>query len=65
MKNNDLAEAIKGALAGDTDAIVKVIHYYRPLIYRHSYINGIMDEDLKQFILMRFLKKLPKFTIKR
>jgi len=64
VENIDLAEAIRRASAGDTDAIVDVISRYRQLIYSHSYINGEIDEDLKQFILLCFLKKLTKFTIK-
>ena len=51
------------AQEGDTDSMQELIDMYMPLINKHSYINGIFNEDLRQCIIMKFIDNLGKFKI--
>lgn len=52
---------LQQAIDGDNDAIMRIIELYEPLINNNSIIDGRFDEDLKQFILLRFIRKISKF----
>jgi len=51
------------AIAGDPDSVEAILARYMPLINSRSHIDGIFDEDLQQFILMRVVMQIPKFPI--
>jgi len=34
---------------------------YEPLINRYSVIDGVLDDDCKQYIMEQIVHKLPKF----
>lgn len=40
-----------------------IILEYEPLINKHSHIDGIYDEDLHQYILIRIALNISKFII--
>ena len=49
------------AQQGDQAAIEKILLLYKPLIEHNSRINGVIDEDLQQFIVLRILINLKNF----
>jgi len=51
------------AIAGDHDSIENILEVYAPLIDHHSKIEGRIDEDCRQYILMRIVITIAKFKI--
>ena len=49
------------AQQGDSTAIEQLLLLYEPLINRYSRIHGSIDEDLRQFIVLRILISLKFF----
>ncbi|WP_368234115.1 helix-turn-helix domain-containing protein [Anaerotruncus rubiinfantis] len=58
---NDLPLLLRRAQTGDNRAIEQLLFIYKPLIDRHSYVRGQIDEDLRQFILLRFIVAIKIF----
>ncbi len=54
---------LKKALSGNQEELEKIILLYMPLINKYSYINGKIDEDLRQYIILRILNTIKKFKI--
>ena len=42
----------------------EILEMYMPLINKHSYIDGAIDEDLRQIILMKIIKNIGKFKVR-
>jgi len=61
INNNGFAEIIRKAVAGDRNAVEQIILRYKKLINRRSVIDGKIDEDLRQYIIMYVIEKLPSF----
>ena len=53
------------AIGGSNEALADIIEMYMPLINRYSYIDGELDEDLRQYIFLHIFKNLSKFCLKR
>lgn len=54
---------LQAAVAGSHEALEKILELYAPLIDRHSRINGEIDEDLRQYILIHIALNISKFNI--
>lgn len=63
MLQHGFKELLERAIGGCQYATQKLLKKYEPLINGHSYLHGKLDEDLKQFIIIHIVKKLPKFKI--
>ena len=65
--NDDIAfrELIVLAQEGNMAALNKLIDMYMPLVNKHSNINGRINEDLRQCILLKMTKNISKFKIER
>lgn len=61
MTSQEFEFTLKRAIDGDNDAIMDIIGLYEPLINNNSIVDGKFDEDLKQFILLRLVRKISKF----
>ena len=61
MESRLFSEVLRQAVAGDPYAAEAILSRYMPLINRRSVINGALDEDYRQYILMRIIMLLPKF----
>ncbi len=61
MDSKEFELILRQAIDGDNDAIMSIIDLYEPLINNASIIDGKFDEDLKQFILLRIVRKISKF----
>ena len=57
------SELLTKAVAGDHDAIEAILRMYEPLINQHSIIGKRIDEDCRQYILMRIAINISKFLI--
>ena len=63
MDNAEFQRILQGAVAGQHDSLEKLLQLYEPLIRKYSYIDGRIDEDLRQYILMRIALNINKFII--
>ena len=52
------------AIAGSHGAIEKIMKMYMPLIDSYSVIDGVLDEDCKQYIMIRIALYISKFRLK-
>ena len=63
MTKEKFRTALTKAVAGDTEALADIVELYMPLINYYSYVDGKLDEDLRQAILLHLLERIPKFQI--
>jgi len=61
LESRRFSEVLRDARAGDTDAVETILARYMPLINKHSTIAGTLDEDMRQYIIMRVIMQIPKF----
>ena len=61
--HKQFSELLAKAVAGDHGAIEEILEMYAPLIDRHSRIGGRLDEDCRQYILMRVVVGIGKFML--
>lgn len=57
-------EIIIAAQNGSDEAMTEILEMYMPLIDKHSRIDGVLDEDLRQIILMKIIKNIGKFKVR-
>ena len=57
------SDLLTSAVAGNYDSIEEILEMYMPLINRQSRIYGYMDEDCRQYIMMRVAISISKFVI--
>ena len=62
LSNNEFREILVRAQAGDNEAMTDILEMYMPLINKHSFVNGTLDEDLRQNILLQIVKSIKKFN---
>ena len=62
LSNNEFREILVRAQAGDNEAMTDILEMYMPLINKHSFVNGKLDEDLLQNILLQIVKSIKKFS---
>ena len=62
LSNNEFREILVRAQAGDNEAMTDILEMYIPLINKHSFVNGKLDEDLRQNILLQIVKSIKKFS---
>ena len=60
LSNNEFREILVRAQAGDNEAMTDILEMYMPLINKHSFVNGKLDEDLRQNILLQIVKSIKK-----
>lgn len=60
---NSFTDLLSRAISGDHDAIEDILEMYAPLINHHSRIYGYIDEDCRQYIMMRIAINISKFKV--
>ncbi len=63
MKPDEFRRVLELAIAGDNESMEALLILYMPLVNKHCYINGVLDEDMKQYILLHIVKNLKKFKL--
>lgn len=63
MTNIEFRNTLTSAVAGEHYALEIIPEQYSPLIDRYSVIDGKLDEDLRQYILMNIALNISKFSI--
>lgn len=54
---------LTAAIAGDHAALEKILIMYMPMIDHQCTSEGVLDEDMRQYILMRIALNISKFQI--
>ncbi len=62
MTNEKFREMLIKAQSGDNEAMTDILEMYMPLINKHSYVNGRLDEDLRQNIILEILKSIKNIA---
>ncbi len=60
---SDIINIIKQAKNKDSTYTTELLVKYTPLLVRLSYINGKFDQDLHQYLSMKFIELIYKFEI--
>lgn len=63
MKPNEFRELLTDTVAGSHDALEQILKLYMPLINKNSVIDGVLDEDCRQYILIHIALNIGKFII--
>lgn len=61
LSREEFSELLQGAVAGRHDSLEGIYELYTALINKHCYVNGYIDEDLKQYILIHIALNISKF----
>lgn len=64
MGNEEFQELFEVAQKGDREALEKVAKMFKPLLLKHSIINGEMNEDCFQELNIELINCLKKLKIK-
>lgn len=63
MSREEFRLTLMEVISGSHEALEKLLELYAPLINKHSRVNGQIDEDLRQYILIHIALNISKFTI--
>lgn len=63
MTPGEFRKVLELAVIGDTGGLETVLRLYMPLIDRYSRVNGVLDEDLRQYIMLKIVMTISKFEI--
>ena len=63
MTKTEFAAILHGAVAGKHEDLETILKLYEPLINKCSYINGVYDEDLHQYLLIHIALNINKFPL--
>lgn len=63
MNDYELEEIIYKAKDKKEEAVNILLEKYSKMIKKHSYINGKLDEDLKQDLICKIIESIQKFEI--
>ena len=63
MKPEEFRKILIGAITGNHLDFETLIELYMPLIEHNCYLNGRLDEDLRQHILMHIALNISNFSI--
>lgn len=63
MTHDEFHRILKEAVGGSHEALEILLHLYEPLINKHSMIDGELDEDLRQYIMIHIALNISKFQI--
>jgi len=61
MNCDSFSELLRQAIDGEAEAVNEILRLYMPLINRHSVVDGVFDEDCRQYILLRVAEQIGKF----
>ena len=63
MNHIEFEKMLQAAVSGSHAALEQLFLLYAPLIDKHSKIDGRIDEDLRQYLLIHIALNISKFVI--
>lgn len=64
MTKDEFRITLSKAVSGNVDALADIVEQYMPLVNHYSYVDGKLDEDLRQEILLEVFRSIGRFKIK-
>ena len=62
MIYDSFSDLLRRAVDGEPEAVNEILRLYMPLINRNSVVDGIFDEDCRQYIMLRVAEQIGKFV---
>lgn len=62
-KRMSFKDLVIEAQKGNNEAMIEIIEMYMQVVNKHSYIDGEIDEDLRQEIILKIITNIKKFNI--
>ena len=62
-KKMSFRDLIIEAQKGNNEAMTEIIEMYMQVVNKHSYIDGQIDEDLRQEILLKIIMNIKSFRV--
>lgn len=63
MSKEEFRSILIGAVSGNHKDLEKILELYMPMIEKNSYLNGNLDEDLKQYLMIHIVLQIGKFPL--
>ncbi|NBJ90188.1 helix-turn-helix domain-containing protein [Acutalibacter sp. 1XD8-36] len=63
MTPKDFHDLLQRAVSKDIDALEQILELYTPLFDRYSRVDGHIDEDLRQHLLIHIAVHISDFKI--
>ncbi len=63
MTCEEFRAMVTAAVAGSHEALEEILKLYMPLIIHQSTVDGQLDEDLQQYIMIHIALNISKFRI--
>ena len=63
MADTEFADILSQAVAGNHAALEQIFELYMPLINKQSIVDGIFDDDCRQYILIQIALKISHFKM--
>ena len=63
LSNEEFRVMLEGAVAGRHKDLEILLELYMPLINRYSMLNGKLDEDLRQYLMIHIALNISKFIL--
>jgi hypothetical protein len=63
MSKEKFRSILTGAVTGYHEDLEQILELYMPLIDKYSYVNGRLDEDLKQYLMIHIALQIGKFLL--
>lgn len=57
----EFEELLFRAKANDKQAVEQIVEMYRPLVIKNALVNGVLDEDLYQELMVEVVKCIQYF----
>ncbi|MEG2623530.1 MAG: helix-turn-helix domain-containing protein [Clostridia bacterium] len=61
--DNHFEMVIRKAQQNDSDATMELLNLLRPRLLHYSKLNDVHDEDLMQYLIVRFLIAIKDFKL--
>jgi hypothetical protein len=63
LSNEEFRVMLEGAVAGRHKDLETLLELYMPLINHYSMLNGKLDEDLRQYLMIHIALNISKFIL--
>lgn len=61
INNKDFVKILAKAIRGDQQSIYQIIEIYEPLINKNARINGVFNQECKDYIVDKIIKNIKIF----
>ena len=63
LSNKEFRDVLAGAVVGRQKDLETLLELYMPMINHYSMLNGKLDEDLRQYLMIHIALNISKFIL--